>query len=257
MGYDKDLNPLLKKCSNDELDTLVQYILKKGNLSEGLSTDEQYEKYYPNHTKYSDLIADEIRLFGGDTFANMFRGKDGPSYKEVACDVASKLDADCDDDMEIEEIEQKIILKFFEKSWEKMSDEDKRNFFKGIKDEVVLLDDVIKDDILSMIEMIDKKKLVIAFPLPLFQLLVAMSGFGFYKMSVIVANAVARAVLGSGLTLAGNATLTRLLGIFAGPIGWAISAVLMLPVISSPAFRVTIPCVLHIAMLRARYTNLG
>lgn len=85
------------------------------------------------------------------------------------------------------------------------------------------------------------------------QLLINVTGFKAYQLSVIVANMVAKAVLGRGLALAGNAALVRGLAIFAGPIGWLITGLLTAPLISGPAYRVTIPCVIHIAMLREKY----
>ncbi|MNL52706.1 hypothetical protein D3C87_1759020 [compost metagenome] len=72
---------------------------------------------------------------------------------------------------------------------------------------------------------------------------------------MIVANAVARAVLGRGLTLAANAGLARMIGVFAGPIGIAITALLTIPAISGPAFRVTLPAVVQIAAMRQQMLN--
>lgn len=67
MGYDLNLNPLLERCNNDDLDILVGYIMNKGTLSETLSTKDEYKKFQPEHTRYTDLIADEIKRFGSNT----------------------------------------------------------------------------------------------------------------------------------------------------------------------------------------------
>lgn len=50
MIYDEDLNPVLKKCSNEELEILISFFVDK--FSEGLTISDKYEKYYPNHKKY-------------------------------------------------------------------------------------------------------------------------------------------------------------------------------------------------------------
>ena len=71
-----------------------------------------------------------------------------------------------------------------------------------------------------------------------------------YQVAMIVANAVAKALLGRGLALAANAGLARMIGIFAGPVGIAITALLTIPAISGPAFRVTLPAVVQIAAMR-------
>ncbi len=76
-----------------------------------------------------------------------------------------------------------------------------------------------------------------------------------YQVAMIVANAVAKALLGRGLTLAANAGLARAIGVFAGPIGIAITVLLTIPAISGPAFRVTLPAVVQIAAMRQQMLN--
>ena len=71
-SYDNDLNPVLERASDADLLPLVEYMLKK--LSNGIDTDERYKSDPKKPTSYADLIADEIRLFGGNTFANLARG---------------------------------------------------------------------------------------------------------------------------------------------------------------------------------------
>ena len=85
------------------------------------------------------------------------------------------------------------------------------------------------------------------------QTAIKQSGFMFYKMSVIVANQVARMVLGRGLTFATNAGITRGVSMLAGPVGWAITIAWTAFDIAAPAYRVTIPAVIHIAYMRALY----
>ena len=80
-----------------------------------------------------------------------------------------------------------------------------------------------------------------------------LGGFGTYKMAVVVANAVAKSLLGRGLTFAGNATLTRTLGVALGPIGWIITVLWTAIDIASPAYRVTIPCVIQVAYMRLKF----
>ena len=84
---------------------------------------------------------------------------------------------------------------------------------------------------------------------------IGAGGFSTYRMAVIVANAVSKAVLNRGLTFAGNAALTRGIAVLSGPIGWVISAALTVPVVSGPAYRVTIPATLYIAYLRQKHLN--
>ena len=84
------------------------------------------------------------------------------------------------------------------------------------------------------------------------QIAIKRGGFSAYRTAVIVANAVSKALLGRGLTLTANAALTRWLSIFAGPIGWGITALWTAIDIAGPAYRVTIPSVIQIAYMRAK-----
>lgn len=84
-----DLYALLEVCSNDELDPLVEIITE--SLTNHLNINEKYKAYKPNHKKYHREIGDEIRLFGSDSFASLFRGGIGVSYDEIVIDVCSKL----------------------------------------------------------------------------------------------------------------------------------------------------------------------
>ena len=65
-------------------------------------------------------------------------------------------------------------------------------------------------------------------------------------------NAVARPILGKGLTLAANAALTRTMGLVAGPVGIALTAIWTAYDLAGPAYRVTVPAVLYVAMLRLK-----
>jgi uncharacterized protein YaaW (UPF0174 family) len=80
-------------------------------------------------------------------------------------------------------------------------------------------------------------------------------GFRSYKLTLIVVNAVLKAIIGRGLTLAGNAALTRTAAILTGPIGWAITALWTAVDIAGAAYRVTIPAVIEIAYLRSLAEN--
>jgi uncharacterized protein YaaW (UPF0174 family) len=90
--------------------------------------------------------------------------------------------------------------------------------------------------------------------LPAIALQLAIKGTGFfaYRMAVIIANAVSKFILGHGLRFATNAALTRGVSVFAGPIGWVITGIWTMVDLAGPAYRVTIPCVAHVAMLRQK-----
>lgn len=228
--YDENLTSVLSFASNADLEPLVEYIVK-ASISETLTINDLYKKYTPNHKKYVEVIEREIREFGGNTFINIFRGN-GPKYFEIVSDVADKLGANYNKESSIEEVESAILMRIMSQAWEKMTDEERQFFLKEMG---------LGFGIGSLPK---------AIPIAALQIAIKTSGFLAYKLAVIVANAIARQILGRGLTLGANAALTRGIAVFVGPIGWVITGIWTLLDLAGPAYRVTIPCVVHIAMLR-------
>ena len=230
---DADLIPLLRKCSNDELDNLVGYLTQKGGVASQLKTTDAYRQWHPDHVRYADEIAAEIQKFGGNTVLNIIRGGVGVTYREIACNVAARLKVDVKTDQGIEQIEQQILVKVLESSWDKMNDKEKVALMEGIMPETRAAD------------------LPKEFPTALLQAaVIAGGGFASYRLSLIVAGAIARVTLRQGITFVAGTTLTRWATAFAGAVGLGITALWTLFDVLGPAYRVLIPCVLHIAMLR-------
>jgi uncharacterized protein YaaW (UPF0174 family) len=228
-----DLPALLASSADEDLAFLVSYILKAS--TESLSSKDEYKRHQPKHSRYTDMIAAEIRSFGGNTFANMFRGGDGPSYAEVVADVCGQLKVKPGGD--VVENEKKALMKIVEASWEKLSTQEREEFLEEIRKAGH------KGASLSA-----------AMPLSVImaQLGVRLAGFMGYRVAVVAANAVAKQVLGRGLALAANAGLARAIGAFAGPIGWIVTGLWTAIDLAGPAYRVTIPCVIHVAYLRQK-----
>lgn len=251
MAYDADLTPLFKKCTDEDLDTIVQYIINKKKLTEKITSNSEYKLYAPKHTKYIDLIVDEIQRYGGDSIVNFFRRR-GVRYREIVENVADKFSVKYNNNMSTAKIEELIIANLIKKAWGKMTEEDRIKFLKDANVDINKLDSkqkkVLIDGDFDLLKGLD---ITIIF----LQILINVTGFKAYQMAVIVANIVSKVILGQGLTFAGNAALTRSIAIFAGPVGWVLSGILMVPLFSGPAYRVTIPCVVHIAMLRMKYMN--
>ena len=233
--FDQDLE-FLKNLSNDQLEILVNVLTKdekcNSRMNEDLTLQDNYKKHYPNHKKYWQEIAEEIQLNGGNTFVNMFRSG-GVQYREVLEDVCDKLDVDYRSNQSTSSIENNLLLEVLRKSTEDMSSED-------IK--------VISKELKLNISNYTPQALMIAA-----QAAINASGFFVYQMSVVIANSIAKQLLGHGLSFAANAGLTKVLSIFAGPIGWIISGAWLAIDIAGPAYRVSIPTCVTIASLRNIY----
>ena len=86
-----------------------------------------------------------------------------------------------------------------------------------------------------------------------FQAIFRAGGFKSYQLTVIIVNAILRALIGRGLTFGGNIVLTRTLAVLAGPIGWVITGLWTAIDVAGPAYRVTIPAVIQVAVLRQKF----
>lgn len=231
--YDEDLNPVLEASTNSDLQPLVEYLEIK--LSETLTVHPTYKKHCPDHSKYADLIADQIRDMGGNSFSNMFRGWVGPSYYEIVCDVADKVKATYKTGAEISIIEQSILEKILKKALDAMSEDEKNKIIAELKGHEINVGGLTGSSLITLFN---------------------AGGFYSYQLAVIIANQMAHIILGHGLSFTANATLTKSLSIIAGPIGWAICGLWTAIDIAGPAYSVTIPSVVHIAMLRMKMNTI-
>ena len=232
---DPDLQ-FLEDVASSDLEPLVS-VLTEGKygtkrLTEDLTTHERYVRSYPDHHEYWDLIAAEIQCFGGNTFATMLRGGEGVLYREVLTDACDKMKVNYNDSSAVERIELNLLMKVLEDAMAEMSEEQ----LKEVCDQLGIAPKGYR---------YTAEAIILAL-----QIMIRKGGFIAYKIAVIVANAVAKALIGRGLPLVANAALTRTMAIFAGPIGWVLSSLWLLLDIAGPAYRVTIPSVMMVAYLR-------
>lgn len=239
MAYklDEDLE-FLQYCNNGSLDVLVETLTKDKNgklrSMETLTSKESYKIHNPNHLMYWEDIAEEIQTFGGHSVVNLFRDG-GVHYKEILCDVCDKMKVNYNKKSNISNIEQNLLIKILEDAMAKMSEEE----LKEITKELNLKTTTFTSQAVTAA----------------LQVAIRQSGFVAYQIAVIVANAIAKALLGHGLKFATNATLTKTLSIFAGPIGWIVTGLWTAIDIAGPAYRVTIPTTIQVAYLRQAYIN--
>ena len=236
MAYRKDPDlEFLGNVSSADLDLLVRILTedKDGNvrLTEELTTKDIYKAHYPDHQAYWKEIAAEIQCSGANTIATFARGGEGVLYREVLTDVCDKMKVNYNSGSSVEAIELHLLMKVLTDSMKEMSPKE----LKAVCDDL---------DLSPM--RYTPEAVTIAL-----QAAIRLGGFRPYKIAVIVANAVAKALIGRGLSLGANAALTRLMGTFAGPIGLVLSAGGLLIVIAGPAYRITVPAVIMVANLRS------
>lgn len=236
--YKNDPNLIfLQNCDNMDLKVLVKYLTKDidgiSRYSEELTSEKRYKKCKGNYVKIWDLIAGELQLFGGDSIRNLIRGGKGVKYKVILRDVCDKLKVKYKKKSKVDKIEKKLLMKVVKDSLQKMTPKQRKNITKKFH--------------------IDLTNVSVAGIMAALQFAVKSGGFESYRIAVIVANGVSKAIFNRGLALTTNAALTKAISIFSGPIGLAVSIILLIPAFTGPAYRVTIPAILHIAYMRQKY----
>ena len=232
--HDSDLE-FLGDVKSEDLNDLV-YILthdKDGEIrfTEELTVSDAYKRHNPNHHEYWQFIAAEIQCFGANTFATVIRGGKGVPYKEVLMDACDKMKVNYSKSSSIEIIESNMLMKILSDAIEKMTPEELKELAlaTGVKNTSKITPEAMTG---------------------LFQAIFRAGGFKSYQLTLIIVNAVLKAILGRGLTLAGNAALTRVMAALTGPIGWVITGLWTAVDIAGTAYRVTIPAVIQVAALR-------
>jgi len=235
---DHDLAPLLRACTDEELDPIVGIILQKGWISRQLDSTNIYKAYQPHHSRYANEIAAEIQLFGGNTIANKIRGH-GVRYREIVHDVGRRVKAGAEENDSTEEMESKIIAMLISDAWDRMSGSERQVLLEVIGEYAKGLD----------AGGMPGKQI----PLAVLQAAIRAGGFNSYILTLQMANAAAKAVFGRGLAFAANAALARYMAVLAGPFGLALTALWTLLDTAGPAYRVTVPVVLLVARLRREF----
>ncbi|WKT00893.1 DUF3944 domain-containing protein [Gallibacterium salpingitidis] len=237
--HDPDLE-FLSTCSSYELNDLVSTLIydKNGSprFTESLTSNEKYKRFYPEHSHYWQEIAEEIQIFGGNSFANLFRGRVGVPYKEILCDVCDKMKVNYNKFSSTTQIERNLLMKILNDALEKMTPEE--------------LNKLARELGLKNISNLNAQAATTIF-ISVFK----AGGFKSYQLTVIIVNAILKALIGRGLSFGGNIVLTRTASILTGPIGWAITAIWTAVDLAGPAYRVTIPTVIQITYLRSLNEN--
>jgi uncharacterized protein YaaW (UPF0174 family) len=228
---DDELVSLLERAAESELDGLVQCLVKKGGITCQLKHLKVFKENSPHHRAYTRDIAAEIQKYGANTLVSQaFRSGRGVRYEEIVRDVASRLGLPSRTD--VRDIETSILENLLEKLWLDQTPSQRRALLEelNIRDLSLAARATLPAAIYGSIK---------------------LSGFWAYKASVIVANAAAKVLLGHGLSFVANAALTKSLSIVINPpVGLSVVGLLTAHSIAGEAYRVTVPCVLQVSMIR-------
>lgn len=238
MRTDIDLE-FLQYCSNTELRELCDMLThdEEGNIrfSEKLTEKDSYIENYPDNCKslWKD-IAMELQLFGGNTFANIFRHGHGPAYESIVYDVCKEMEVENIDEHDTaEDMEKALLDKVTEKMLDELTYEQRKQVMKDLN---------IKHRTYNKQAVMAALLLTRRINLRLYN----------YVMSYIL-RMVTQLLIGRGVLTAGFGLLSRGLGIMMGPVGWIVLSGWTAWDIAGPAYRVTVPAVIQVAFLRMKY----
>jgi uncharacterized protein YaaW (UPF0174 family) len=133
---DKDLVPLLRQASNDELDPLVKYIIEKGGTTAQLVRTERYRQYSASgdHSKYADDIAAEIQRFGANTVRTaVVPNSRGIKYRKILRQMAKRCGVKARFWDETAAIEERVLLAVLSKSYERMTEVQRQKLLATLK----------------------------------------------------------------------------------------------------------------------------
>lgn len=239
MAYREDPDLVfLGKMSSADLKDLVDCLIKDkdgaARFTEELTASDSYKKYHPEHMRYWQEIAAEIQCFGANSLATLLRRGQGVMYREVLTDVCDKIDVKYDKQTKVSDIEESLLIKLLGDVLNKMPEADRADFAKIVG--------------IANLKTFTPASLTVAL-----QVIFKAGGFKSYQLTLIIANAISKVLLGRGLALAANATLTRTASLLAGPVGWALMGAWTAVDIAGPAYRITMPTVIQVAVLRRKY----
>ncbi len=241
MGYRKDNGlAFLSQIGSKDLDDLVYCLTYKQETdircTEDTTISDKFQKYYSDHQKYWELVASEIQCIGSSSFATILRRGKGVEYKEVLMDVCDNIKVNYNKDSIVEKIEKNLLMKIITDTLDEMSPNKLNELAQAIGEEKT--NDTSREAMLSM-----------------FRAVLRAGGLKSYQLTLIIINAVLKALIGRGLSFTGNEELTRNMALLAGPSGWVIPKLWNDIDAAGDAYQVSIPSVINVAVLRQKYLS--
>lgn len=237
MSYlpDPDL-AFLKYLPSEAFEGLVDCLVydkdRSRRFTETLSDSEQYKINGNAYCKYWNRIAEELQRFGGNTLANTFRGN-GVLYRELLCDLCTRMKVKFNKEATTETIEMALMMRLVEDYLEQLDQDQIRE---------------LSDELGLGLKTYTKQAAFIAF-----RTIIKSSGFKAYILIGRIVNSILKLLIGRGLAPYIQKELMRSIKIFTGPIGIAVMSAWTIYDISGPAYRVTLPAVLNVIMMRQAF----
>lgn len=238
-----NLTRLLTQATADEMNTLIDFITDSGKGRVSLDDDVCKQLIHAKASGDYGLdvvhtIRREIGLFGGNTIANTYRkvqaavggrAGSGVEYQEVVRDIGKHVKANFPKDADVIQIERAVVDKVGTDIFNKMSPEEREQLLKELG---VSGTHMAGQSFVGMLIAAGRA-----------------GGFSTYRYFQKYVQMILKFLLGHGVRVP---VLSRVLSTFLGPVGIAATSIWTLYDLASPAYRVTLPCILQIASIRIR-----
>ncbi|HEX5372811.1 MAG TPA: zinc-ribbon domain-containing protein [Aquabacterium sp.] len=232
--HDRALMVLLAQAEQEDLSLLVDYLTAHGQQrashSDARSVLLQAQAAHAYSLQVLDTMLAELKRFGDNNILKLFRRGEGPAYIDIVRDVARHFKVAFSEADGVDLLEARILDQLMGQAWDKMTDAERAEFNIG----------------LGHVDSAGSAALAGA------RVALQVGGFAAYRLALFAANSLARSLTGRGLTATTHAALHRTVRALSGPVAWAVSAAWTAFDLASPAYRVTVPCVVQIAYMRQK-----
>lgn len=235
---DADLE-FLGSMSSVDLADLVHCLMynKDGNLrlTQSLNVSSEYRIYGNDYAKYWQRIAQELQTFGANSLVSFLRGGMGVKYAEILKDICDSIGVGYTQDECVQTIERRLVA-------------------------FVLSSAILNADKSKVKELcLEFKSQNIAIPYEKLDKngsneILNQGGIISYCLTLAVVNAVWIAIFRHSLSIVDNTHPINALDGIIVPINWMLTSPQKAINITGPAYRVTVPAVFQIALLRSKFS---
>ena len=238
IDYDLDF---MRRCSNDDLRKLCDILTfnnsGKYRIGERLTKTDAYIENYPENMR--EVIPEmclQLQNYGTNSIVTLARNSRPDTYEDIVRRVCKKMKVDLDGATDAVSMERLLLQNVCETAIDKMSEEDLRELADkaGIKAKK-LTKQLVATAILTAI----KKNPQI-----------------FYRVAMYITARILTLLGGRAAVSVGAKVVQEAFGVATGPVGWVALTAWTLWDIASPAYRVVIPAVLQVAIMRYTGTPL-
>lgn len=246
--YDRELEPLQYATSKELIPLILSLTKDKdGNdiFTSSLLADDIFKKCAPDYSLCWKRIAEEFQLFAGNTFANALRGY-GVRYPEALADACDHLNISYSKNAPIEVIEQIFICSVCSKCLSSLTLEQQQQFIKEYCQNTQYANmHEITPQIATLIVQYFLKvggtnalMAICSLLFDVWMLLLGRTAIGFLGYKFLF-----------------EWCPFKTFSFLTGPLGMAATFAWTAIDLAGPAYRVTIPAILQIIILRLKYSS--